>query len=292
MAWFMTLSCIAAAQDLEPRAYSPSPVGANFFIVAYGYQTGNVLFDSAVPITDAEVNLNSSVMSYGRTFGVLGRSASAFAALPYVWGEASGQVLEEERTITRSGLADLRMRFAMNIVGGKALNPREFAVRKPSTTLGASLTVVAPTGQYDPAKLVNIGSNRWSFKPEVGLSHPIGHWYLELYGGVWFFTDNNNFFGGSLREQKPITTIQTHVSYTIRPRLWLAANATYFTGGRTVINEVINADLQKNSRIGVQASIPVGRRSSVKFSWARGLVTRIGGDFNSFGIAWQYLWFD
>ncbi len=240
LALFMTLSCIAAAQDLEPRAYSPSPVGANFFIASYGYQSGNVLFDSAVPITDAEVKLNSSVMVYGRTFGVLGRSASAFAALPYVWGEASGQVLEEQRTITRSGLADLRMRFAMNIVGGKALTPREFAVRKPSTTLGASLTVVAPTGQYDPAKLVNIGSNRWSFKPEVGLSHPIGRWYFELYGGVWLFTDNKNFFGGSLREQKPIATIQTHVSYTVRPRLWVSANATYFTGGRTVINEVIN----------------------------------------------------
>ena len=288
----MTLSCIAAAQDLEPRAYSPSPVGANFFNVAYGYQTGNVLFDSAVPITDAEVKLNSSAVSYGRTFGVFGRSASMFAVLPYVWGEASGQVLEEQRTITRSGLADLRMRFAMNIIGGKALTPREFAVRKPSTTLGASFSVVAPTGQYDPAKLVNIGSNRWSFKPEVGLSHPIGHWYLELYGGVWLFTDNNNFFGGSHREQKPIATIQTHVSYTVRPRLWVAGDATYFTGGRTVINDVINSDLQKNSRIGVQASLPVGLHSSVKFSWARGLVTRIGGDFNSFGIAWQYLWFD
>jgi hypothetical protein len=292
IALFITISGIAAAQDLEPRAYSPSPVGANFLIISYGYQSGNVLFDSAVPITDAEVKLNASAMAYGRTFGVLGRSASVLVALPYVWGEASGQVFEEQRTITRSGLADLRMRFAMNIVGGKALNPKEFAVRKPSTTLGASLTVVAPTGQYDPAKLVNLGSNRWSFKPEVGLSHPIGRWYFELYGGVWLFTDNDNFFGGSHREQKPMATIQTHVSYTVRPRLWVAANATYFTGGRTIVNDVINADLRKNSRVGVQASIPVGRSYSVKFSWARGLATRIGGDFNSFGIALQYLWFD
>ena len=292
IALVISLTTIAGAQDLEPRAYSPSPVGANFFVVAYGYQSGNVLFDAAVPITDAKVKLNSSAMSYGRTFGVLGRSASAFAAVPYVWGEASGEVFEEQRSITRSGLADLRLRFAMNIFGGRAMTPREFAARKPSTTVGASLTVIAPTGQYDPAKLINIGSNRWSFKPEVGVAHPIGRWYLELYGGVWMFTDNNNFFGGSLREQKPIGTIQTHVSYTVRPRLWVAGDATYFTGGRTTINKVINNDLQKNSRIGLQASLPIGTHSSVKFSWARGLATRIGGDFNTFGIAWQYLWFD
>jgi hypothetical protein len=213
-------------------------------------------------------------------------------ALPYVWGEVSGEVLEQRQSITRSGLADMRFRFAMNIVGGPAQKPKEFAARKPSTTLGASLTVVAPTGQYDPAKLINIGSNRWSFKPEVGLAHPIGRWYLEVYGGVWLFTDNDNFFGGSRREQKPLATLQTHVSYTIRPRLWLAADATFYSGGRTVVDNAIKADLQKNTRVGLALSLPVGRRYSVKIAWARGLTTRIGGNFNTIGIAWQYIWFD
>ncbi len=283
---------VATAQELEPRSYSPSPVGANFLVLSYAYQSGDILFDPALPFTDVEAKLNSGVIAYGRTFGLAGRSASALVALPYVWGEASGEVFEQRRSITRSGLADLRMRFAMNLVGSPALKPREFAARKHKTTLGASLTVVAPTGQYDPNLLINIGSNRWSFKPEIGVAHPIGRWYLELYGGVWLFTDNNNFFRGARREQKPLGTIQTHISYTIRPRMWLAADVTFYSGGRTTIDDVVKADLQKNSRVGLAFSLPVGRSYSVKVAWARGLTTRIGGNFNTVSVAWQYTWFD
>lgn len=286
----MTLTGVAAAQELEPRAYSPSPVGMNFLNFSYAHQNGDVIFDSSLPLTDIEARLNYTTISYGRTFGIAGRSASLLAALPYVWGEVSGKVFETQQSITRSGIADMRLRFAMNILGGPALNPKAFAARKPATTLGASLMMVAPTGQYDPAKLINIGTNRWAFKPEVGLSHPIGRWYLELYGGIWLFTDNNNFFGGSRRAQKPIGSIQTHASYTLRPHLWLAANATFYSGGRTAIDGAIMEDFQKNSRIGLALSFPVGRRFSVKIAWARGITTRIGGHFNTVAISWQYAW--
>jgi hypothetical protein len=283
---------IAAAQELEPRTYSPSPVGTNFLVVSYAHQSGEILFDPALPFTDVEASLNAGGVAYGHTFGFAGRSASMLIALPYVWGEASGEVSEQRQSITRSGLADLRVRFAMNIIGGPALKPKEFAARKPSTSLGASLVVVAPSGQYDPAKLINVGSNRWSFKPEVGLVHPMGRWYLEVYGGVWLFTDNNNFFGGSQREQKPLGTVQAHVSYTIRPRLWLAADVTFYSGGRTTVNKDIKADLQRNTRGGLAFSLPMSQRYSIKLAWSRGLTTRIGGSFNTVSISWQYTWFD
>jgi hypothetical protein len=283
---------IAAAQELEPRSYAPSPVGVNFLVTTYAHQSGEILLDPTLPLRDVEAGLNAGAIGYGRTFGLAGKSASLMAVLPYVWGEMSGEVQEQRRSITRSGLADMRLRFALNIFGGPALKPKEFAARKLTTTLGASLTVVAPTGQYDPAKLINIGSNRWSFKPEIGVSHPIGRWYLELYGGVWLFTDNNNFYGGSRREQKPLATFQGHVSYTIRQRLWLAADLTFYSGGRTIVDNVINADLQSNSRFGFSGSLPVSRSHSVKVSWARGLTTRVGGDFTTVAITWQYIWLD
>jgi hypothetical protein len=288
----MLSAAVATAQEMEPRTYSPSPVGTNFLIISYAHQSGEILFDPSLPFADVEASLNAGAVAYGHTFGLAGRSASMLLALPYVWGEASGEVSEQRRSITRSGLADLRVRFAMNIIGGPALKPKEFAARKPSTSLGASLIVVAPSGQYDPAKLINIGSNRWSFKPEVGLVHPKGRWYLELYGGVWLFTDNHNFFGGSQREQKPLGTVQTHVSYTIRPRLWLAADATFYSGGRTTVDRVIREDLQRNSRVGLAFSLPVGSRNSMKLAWSSGLTTRIGGSFNTVSISWQYTWFD
>ena len=276
---------------MEARAYSRSPVGLNLVLFTYSYQTGDVLFDPALPLTDVSVNINGAVVGYGRTFNLAGRQATASAALPYAWGTVRGTVFEQQQEVTRSGLGDLRFRIAANIIGSPSLTPAEFATHKPTTVVGASLSFVAPTGQYDPRRLVNLGSNRWAFKPELGLSHPIGDWTLELIGGVWLFTDNDNFFGGSLREQKPLASFQGHVVYTIRPRMWVSADGTYYTGGRTVLNGQLNADLQNNSRAGATFSYPVSQNHSIKVVWAKGVFARVGGSLNTFAVGYQYTWF-
>jgi len=295
-AWLLAaLSALGAtgvrAQELEPRAYSPNPTGANFVLMAYGHSTGDVVFDPSVPITDVNAHVNQAAVFYGRTFGLFGRSASAAIQLPYAWGTVEGNVFESRMSVHRSGLADLRLRLTSNLIGGPALAPREFAQRRPRTTLGTSLLVIAPTGQYDPSKLVNLGTNRWAFKPELGLSRPAGRWWVELYAGGWFFTENGNFFGGSRKEQKPLASFQTHVSYVVRPRLWVAGDATFYTGGRTTVDGVEKADFQRNTRLGLTVSLPVKRRGGLKASWARGVITRVGGDFTTVAVAYQFLWF-
>jgi len=279
------------AQELNPRAYAPMPTGGNIVMFSYGRSSGGVLFDPTLPVEDVQATIHSGALLYGHSFGLFGRSANAAVALPYVGGEMAGLLAGEYQRITRSGLADVRGQLTVNILGGPALTPQEFASNRPSTILGLSLAVVAPSGQYDPAKLINIGSNRWSLKPEVGVSRTKDRWYFELYGGVWMFTDNRNFFGGSVRKQDPIGTFQAHVSYTFKPRLWLAGDATFYTGGRTTINGLANADLQRNSRLGVTLALPVGRRSAFKVSWATGFTTRIGADFDSLGLGFQTVWF-
>jgi Putative MetA-pathway of phenol degradation len=282
----------AAPQELEPRAYAPNPTGANFVVVAYTRTDGAVLFDPSLPFTDVNAGLNSTLLFYGRTFGLHGRSANAGVAVPYAWGDIEGEVSEESRRIRRSGLGDARLKVSLNLVGAPALPPREFAKRRPRTSLGLSLAVVAPTGQYDPAKLINLGANRWAFKPELGLSVPAGRWVLELYGGAWLFTPNDDFFGSSRREQRPLGTGQAHLSYTFRPRLWIAGNATLYAGGRTTVDGLIRNDYQNNSRFGLTLALPVGRRHSIKLAWATGFATRVGGDFDTLTVAWQTLWFD
>ena len=282
---------VTRAQELEPRAYSPNPVGANFAVSGYGYTSGGVLFDPSLPFSDVEARLNNAVLGYGRTFGLFGRGATALLAVPYVWGDISGNVGEDRQAISRSGLADTRIKLSMNLFGNPALSLAEFVARKPGTTLGASLTIAAPTGEYDSTKLINIGSNRWAFKPEVGVSHPIGRWFLEASAGVWLFTANDDFLGGSKREQAPITAVQLHASYTFRPRLWLAADATYYEGGSTKVNGVDRSDLQANSRVGLTLALPMGKQQAIKLTWSEGATTRVGGDFTTYGIAWQYTWF-
>lgn len=285
-------SARAAGQSLEPRAYSPNPVGTNFAVANYGYQTGAVVFDATLPFKDVTAKINSGSLVYVRTFNLFGRSANAGLVVPYVWGSIEGQVNEENRRITRSGFGDLQSRLTVNLLGGPALTPAEFAVRKPERTLGFSLLTVAPTGQYYPDKLINIGGNRWAFKPELGFSQPLGKWSFEAYAGAWFFTTNDDFFGGQTRSQEPVVAFQGHVAYTFAPRLWLAASGTYYTGGKTTINGVLNSDLQNNSRVSLTASVPVARNQSLKLFWARGATTSIGADFTTYSVSYQFVWFD
>lgn len=280
-----------SAQEMEPRAYSPAPVGMQFVVVGYGFQSADVLLDSSLPLQDVSAKIHLGTVGYGRTFQLAGRQANIAAIYPYLLGHVTGTVFEDRLTVRRSGGGDMRMRFSTLLKGGAALSPREFAARKPGTIVGVSLSVVAPTGQYDPRRLVNPSSHRWAFKPEVGISKPKGRWIAELTGGVWLFTTNKDFFGGAHRAQKPMMSLSGGVIYTLRRRMWLSGNATYFAGGRSVLNGVVNEDSQRNSRVGTTFSLPLTGRQSFKVAWAKGLTTRFGGHVNTVALGWQYAWF-
>jgi hypothetical protein len=212
--------------------------------------------------------------------------------VPYVWGTVEGNLQEQFRRAERSGFGDVGARLAVGLAGAPALASAEFKTRKPSTFFGASLTVTAPTGEYDPSKLVNLGTNRWAFKPELGLSHPVGKWWIEGYGGVWIFTHNDDFFGGQHRVQDPLYVGQAHVIRVFKPGLWAALNGTYYGGGSTTLNGVQNADRQSNSRIGATVALPLPRGQSLKLAAARGTSTRIGSSLTTVGITWQKVWLD
>ena len=280
------------AQEIEPRAYSPSPSGVNFLVLVAGRSEGGVLTDPSLPVTDVEAKIGALGFGYGRTFAMFGHSANFAVALPYLTLDASGNIGEDRASASREGIGDTKIRLAMNLIGGPAMTPREFTQREPQTTLGFSTSLSVPTGEYDPSKLINLGTNRWALKAELGLTHPIGKWLLEAYAGAWWFEDNDNFFGGQRREQDPLASAQVHVSYTFKPRMWLALNTTYYQGGQTTVNGVGKDDRQSNSRAGITFSMPVGQKYSLKFNWSRGATTRIGSNFTSYGLGLQYGWLD
>jgi hypothetical protein len=288
---FLAGLAAASAQQLEPRAYTPLPINMNFVGLPFVHQTGSVVTDPTAPIQNVDAKINFLAPVYVRTFGFFGRSASAGLALPYVWGTVSGEVFEQARTITRSGQGDLQLRLMSNIFGGPALTGPELARAPMKTTLGATLVVSMPTGQYDGTKLINIGTNRWAFKPELGLSIPVAHWTFDLYAGAWLFTANDNYFGGNRRTQQPLYTLQGHVGYTFRPGLWLALDGTWYSGGQTSLNGVLEANRQDNARIGATFAVPLGRGHSLKAAWGRGATVRIGQDFTTYGVTYQYIWF-
>ncbi|MFM0311602.1 transporter [Paraburkholderia sp. RL17-383-BIF-A] len=283
---------VACAQELEPRTYSPSPVGTHFLVSSWSHLSGDVLTDSSLPISGVRAQFNLWSLAYVSTFGFLGHTASLGIALPFARGNVSGDVLDSATEVHRSGLGDMRLRFAFNLFGNPPLPPDAFAAHESATAVGTSLTIIAPTGQYVGSRLVNIGTNRWSFKPEFGVSQTLGKWFVDGSAGVWFFTSNNEFFNGAQRTQAPLMTFQLHGGYTFRPGFWLAGDLGYTSGGRTSTNDVEAEDRQANVRYGVTVSAPIARGWSTKLALSHGLVTRAGGDFTSVTLTLQYRWFD
>jgi hypothetical protein len=160
------------------------------------------------------------------------------------------------------------------------------------TILGMSLNVAAPTGEYFPDKLINLGTNRWAFRPEFAISQPVGlRWLLDTYAGVWFFTANSESYPGMLRKtQSPMGAFQAHMSYNLTPRLWAAFDVTYYVGGRITVEGVAPTDMQSNMRAGGTLALPVGQRHSIKIAASTGAIVRLGGDFTTFSVAWQTAW--
>ena len=266
------------------------PVGLNFAVAAYSHSTGGIAFDPSVPLENGEGHVHALSLAYVRTLDVLGNAGSVAVLLPLARfsGSATLNGVEESREI--AGMADPGLRLAVNFYGAPAMTAAQFAGYRQGLIVGASLTLTAPLGQYDPARVVNLGTNRWSVKPELGLSQAAGPWTFELSAGGTWFTKNDDYFGGNAREQEPIYSTQVHVTRQFGRGTWGAVSATYYRGGGTSLNGVARDDRQSGSRFGATFALPLGGGHSLKLFASTGLYARTGTDFDTVGVAWQYLW--
>jgi outer membrane putative beta-barrel porin/alpha-amylase len=289
LAVLSSFSTVVRAQDLVPGAYTPAPAGVNVLTIATVFNRGGAAFDPSLPVEDAHATIGLAAVGINRTLNIGDRFASVGVGMPFVVGHVEGRVLDEFHDVSQSGLGDLTARFAINLFGAPAMTPQQFAAYRATTIVGVSLGVAAPVGKYNPTRFINVGTNRWSFKPEVGLSRTRGRWTFEGDIGAVFFTDNTNYVGGRTRQQARIVSFQGHLIRTIRPGFWVAADGNYWKGGRVTTNGVQAAREQKNSRLGITLAVPY-RRHQVRVSYSFGAYTTIGGDFHSVGMSYSYVW--
>jgi hypothetical protein len=280
----------ARAAEIEPRAYLNTPVGMNFVIAGYGYSEGGLSTDPASPLQDAKLKINTGLFAYARSLNLWGKSGKVDIVVPY--SDLSGTALVNGKPAERnvSGLNDPRVRLSVNFIGAPALSKQEFASYKQDLIVGASLQVSSPLGQYDPDRLVNLGTNRWYFKPEFGVSKALGAFTVEVSTAVYFYTTNDDYYGGRTYEQDPLSSTQAHVIYSFGRGIWAALHGTYDYGGRTTIDGVSDDEVMSNSRVGATLAVPVTRQSSIKVYGSTGTSTRTGSNFDLIGIGWQYRW--
>jgi len=291
------LTHLCEAQSLSPRAYVIVPIHSNAVTLTYSLNAGDVVFNG-LPVTNSSGRIGTEIVSYFHTFDFFGRSANVTMLLPYAVGHFQGDVNGIRGELYRSGLGAAAARVSVNLVGAKAMDVREFSRWKQKMVIGASLLVETPTGQYDSRRLINLGEHRWSIKPEIGLSRRWGHWLVDAYGSAWFYTSNDDFFssapgstGPNRQTQEPMGAVEAHLSYDVKPRLWVSVDGNYWYGGKTSLNGVQTpTTLQANSRLGATAAIPITKHQSLKFSYSAGTYVTFGGNFQNVSAAWQYSW--
>jgi hypothetical protein len=279
----------ACAQQLSPRAYWPAPTGTNIFFLAASYQTGDIVTNPALPIANVDSRIYSGIVGFQRTTRLFGRTSNVRLEIPAADGTTNGLVEGAPGRRDVSGLGDLSATLSVNLIGAPAMNVQQFQAfrESPGPILAAGLKIVAPTGQYDEDRLINIGTNRWAARLRLGWIQPLApKWLLEVSAGTWFFEDNDEFLGQTLA-QDPLSAIDASLVRRFRPGFWASLDGTYYFGGRTTVENVGQADFQRNARIGLSVAYPILRRHVLKFSYSTGIETNIGGDYDA--VALNYI---
>ncbi|MEJ2385399.1 MAG: transporter [Xanthomonadales bacterium] len=280
-----------AAQELSPRAYWPAPVGTRVLVTGYAHASGDVLLDPTLPVYGVDSRISTFFLGYVETFALGGRNANLLLEAPYSWGATRGLLGDTPARTEFAGLNDLAATLSVNLLGAPALTTDEFAQLRaqPRPIVGVSFKLVPPTGYYHSDRFINVGSNRWAGRLQLGAMFPLRpRWLLELDAGAWLFGDDADYPGGR-REQDPIYAFEAHLVHRIRPGLWASFDVNAFVGGRQTIDGEEREDLQRNTRLGATVAVPFLGRHVVKFGYSTAARTRFGSDSEQLLLTYQFL---
>ncbi len=281
----------ALGQELDPRAYAALPINLNAVAASFGASTGNILVGSALPLQNINVNGYIGSLGYVRTFRFLGKLGRVSAGVPFAMLSGTAQLNGRDTSAARSGFGDARIRVSVNIIGSPPLDKKQFNRYQQETVVGISLVAAIPTGLYYPSKFINIGSNRWGLKPEVGVSKRFANLYLEGYVGTWFYTTNNDFLSGHTLSEDPVASLQGHAVYYFKNHMWISADGNWFSGGQSYLNGVaFGADFD-NYRVGGAWSVPISAGQSLKLQFHVGAFASRGYNYSIISLAYQYVFF-
>jgi hypothetical protein len=282
-------------QELEPRRWSHLPMDMNFIGVGYSYTEANIFFEPVLQIENAKMKLHTWGVKYIRTFELFQKSSRIDFIQGYQEGHWAGLLSGVPASVTRRGLSDSLLRFAVNLYGAPPLKGKEFesylAKTHIETIFGTALVVQLPTGEYMADKFINLGTNRFTFRPQVGVVHNRGKWSMELTGAIWLYTDNNDFYNGSKLEQDPLFTLQTSLVYNFLPGLWAAGSVGYGHGGESILEGVPQNDRRENLAWAFSFGYPITRRLGLKIVYLGTRTQRqIGEDTDSISANFSVFW--
>ena len=286
-----SLPLIAAANDIEPRRWTPLPTKMSIVALGYGYTNGDLFFDPVLQVSDAEVKVDTVASSYIHSFSIAGKAARFDLLVPWQSAQWKGLLQQMPVEVNRKGLADPRFRLSVNLSGpptSSAKTLRDYSLENPVyTVLGAAISVSVPWGKYHPDKLLNLGQNRYTIRPQIGVVHNRGPWSFELTGSVFLYTDNDDFYIGNRREQKSLYALQTHVVRVFKPGIWGSLSMGYAKSGESTIDGVAKNDKREQLLKGISLGYSLTKRQSVKVSYITSdTLEDIGADTHTLALIW------
>jgi hypothetical protein len=281
----------ARAQFTDPHNYDNTPTGTNQVELAYTYARSDVSIDTGLVISGAKFSLNAGTIDYSRYFGLANHLMWVNGAVPIAG--LSGSVTGSNIRGSINGAADSSYQVAALLKGGPALGVADFDNYKPETIVGVSVSVAVPSGQYNGNKLLNLGSDRWLFRPEIALSRPFGpeqKWQLDTYANCEFYTDDVSYRGTKILSEQPLPGLEGHVSYSFSDKLWAALDTRYSLRGDTSINGLDQNDSQRNFIIGSELNLALNPQHSLVIEFAKALVHRNGTAYSGFTVKYDFVW--
>jgi hypothetical protein len=281
----------ARAQFTDAHNYDNTPVGVNQLELGYAFVHANASIDTSLVIAGANLNLNQVLIDYTRYFGLFDRLTWVQAALPVarLGGSITGSNIES----SIAGSGDSSYALAMLLKGGPALSVAQFDDYRPTTTVGVSFSFTAPTGLYNADRILNLGSDRWSFKPEIALSHPFGpdrKWQLDAYANAYFYTDNTSYHGREILRQQPLAGLEGHISYSFNDNLWVSLDTRYSFRGATFVDGADQNNAQQNVMLGSELNLSINSRHSLLFEFVKVVVHQNSPAVVGFSVKYDYTW--
>jgi hypothetical protein len=265
----LMLPCFAL--EFEPRRWAHLPMGTNFAGVGYAYTEADILVNPATRLENVEMKLYTVAGKYIRTFELFDKSARIDIGQAYQEGDWTGLVDGVQASASRKGLSDTLARFAINLYGAPPLSGKEYGAYRSNagveTIVGMGLVMRFPTGDYKENKLINLGKNRFSFRPQFGATHTRGKWTAELTTDLAFFTENDDFFNGNTIEKDPLFVIRGNLIHTFRPGFWVGAGLGYDYGGENSVNGIDSDNRMQDIGWALSLAYPINRRSGISFKY-------------------------
>lgn len=271
------------------RDYIPMSPGTSLFCLYYNHVSANKLYHGGHKVGDdfnqtANIGLFRYVYYLNAGKALLGDGGLTIDPqfiLPVVDINLSGdyEALNNGHDISTTGIGDPIILATFWFVNDP----------KNKFWVGFTPYITLPVGQYDKHRLVNPGSNRWAFKPEIGVVKGLGsRTYLDLILGGEFYTDNDDYLGSGTLKQDPTLQAEAHLSYDITKQWAISLDYYYVYGGETKVDSIWQGDRQSNHGLGVTLFWLITSNTQLLVSYRDDFAVRSGAGTNTVGVRWAY----